>query len=45
MVARAPRKRMYRTMQGRMVDIEKIRAANEDTRAIGNMNVNAKGDV
>ena len=29
MVARAPRKRMYRTMQGRMVDIEKLRAANE----------------
>ena len=34
MVARAPRKRMYRTMQGRMVDIEKLRAANEDVRAV-----------
>ena len=45
MVARAPRKRMYRTMQGRMVDIEKLRSANEDTRAVGNMNVNARGDV
>jgi len=45
MVARAPRKRMYRSMQGRMIDIEKLRSANEDTRAIGNMNVNAKGDV
>ena len=45
MVARAPRKRMYRTMQGRMVDIEKLRAANEDIRAVGNMNVNARGDV
>jgi len=45
MVARAPRKRMYKTMQGRMVDIEKLRAANEDTRAVGNMNVNARGDV
>ena len=45
MVARAPRKRMYRTMQGRMVDIEKLRAANESVRAIGNMNVNARGDV
>ena len=31
--------------QGRMIDIEKLRSANEDTRAIGNMNVNAKGDV
>ena len=45
MVARAPRKRMYRTMQGRMVDIEKLRAANESVQAVGNMNVNAKGDV
>jgi len=45
MVARAPRKRMYRTMQGRMVDIERLRAANEDTRAVGNMNVNARGDI
>lgn len=44
MVARAPRKRMYRTMQGRMVDIEKLRAANETVQAIGNMNVNARGD-
>jgi len=45
MVARAPRKRMYRTMQGRMVDIEKLRAANESVRAVGNMAVNARGDV
>ena len=45
MVARAPRKRMYRTMQGRMVDIEKLRASNENVRAIGNMNVNARGDI
>ena len=45
MVARAPRKRMYRTMQGRMVDIENLRAANESVQAVGNMNVNARGDV
>ena len=45
MVARAPRKRMYRTMQGRMVDIEKLRAANESVQAVGNMNVNARGDI
>ena len=44
MVAR-PRKRMYRTMQGKMVDIEKLRSANEAVRAVGNMNVNARGDV
>ena len=45
MVARPTRKRMYRTMQGRMVDIEKLRAVNENVRAIGNMSVNARGDV
>ena len=32
-------------MQGKMVDIEKLRAANENTRAVGNMNVNARGDI
>mgnify|MGYP001352143827 CR=1 FL=1 len=45
MVARAPRKKMYKSMQGRMIDIEKLRAANETTQAVGNMNVNARGDV
>ena len=45
MVMRAKPKRMYRTMQGRMVDIEKLRAANESVQAVGNMNVNARGDV
>ena len=45
MVQRATRKRMYKTMQGRMVDIEKLRAANESVQAVGNMNVNARGDV
>ena len=45
MVARTPRKRMYRTMQGRMIDIEKLRGANEQVKAVGNMNVNARGDV
>ena len=45
MVMRAKPKRMYRTMQGRMVDIEKLRTANESVQAVGNMNVNARGDV
>ena len=45
MVARAPRKKMYRSMQGRMIDIEKLRSANESVQAVGNMNVNARGDV
>jgi hypothetical protein len=28
-----------------MVDIEKLRSANESVQAVGNMNVNARGDV
>jgi hypothetical protein len=39
------RKKLYRTMQGRMVDIDKLRAANETVQAVGNMGVNARGDV
>jgi hypothetical protein len=45
MVSRQPNRKLYRTMQGRMVDIEKLRATNEEVRAVGNMSVNARGDV
>lgn len=46
MAIRQPtRKRLYRTMQGRMIDIDKLRASNETVPAVGNMNVNARGDV
>ena len=34
----------YRTMQGRQVDMEKLRAQNELMPAVGNMKVNARGD-
>lgn len=34
----------YRTMQGKIVDMEKLMRQNELTPAIGNMNVNARGD-
>jgi hypothetical protein len=44
-VSRAPRRKMYKTMQGRMVDIEKLRGANEQVQAVGNMRVNARGDM
>ena len=44
-VTKAPRRKMYRTMQGRMVDIEKLRGANEQVPAVGNMRVNARGDI
>jgi hypothetical protein len=38
-------KKLYKTMQGRLVDIDRLRAANEMVPAIGNMRVNARGDV
>jgi len=34
----------YRTMQGKVVDMERLRSQNELTPAVGNMNVNARGD-
>lgn len=35
---------VYRTALGKQIDIDKIRLLNEDTVAIGNMRVNARGD-
>ncbi len=35
---------MHRTMQGRMVDMDKLMQQNELTPAVGNMRVNARGD-
>ena len=32
-------------MQGRMVDIDKLRSQNETIPAVGNMGVNARGDI
>jgi hypothetical protein len=37
-------RRTYRTAQGKTVDIEAIKLANEEVIAVGNMNVNARGD-
>jgi hypothetical protein len=34
----------YKTMQGKVVDMEKLMRQNELMPAIGNMNVNARGD-
>jgi|MDTE01.1.fsa_nt_gb hypothetical protein len=44
-MAKTTQRKLYRTMQGKMVDIDKLRAANEEVKAVGNMNVNARGDV
>ncbi len=36
---------IYRTAQGRPLDMAQLAAKNEKTRAVGNMNVNARGDT
>jgi hypothetical protein len=38
-------KRVYKTAQGQLIDIGAIILQNETVRAVGNMNVNARGDV
>jgi len=35
----------YRTAKGKTVDIGALLSQNEDVRAVGNMNVNARGDL
>lgn len=37
--------RTYRTAQGKLVDMGKMILQNEHTRAVGNMKINARGDV
>ena len=37
-------KKVYRTAQGRIVDLGALQVQNEHVRAVGNMNVNARGD-
>lgn len=37
-------KKIYKTMQGRVVDIEALKARNELTLAVGNADMNARGD-
>ncbi len=36
---------VYRTALGKQIDIDKVRLLNEETPAIGNMRVNARGDL
>lgn len=38
-------KKVYRSAQGKTVDIGQLILQNENTRAVGNMNVNARGDI
>lgn len=36
--------KVYRSAQGKMVDVDALRLRNEETIAVGNMKVNARGD-
>ena len=38
-------RKIYRTAQGKMVDIGALQLQNENIRAVGNMPVNARGDL
>jgi hypothetical protein len=38
-------RKIYRTAQGKQVDLGALQLQNENVRAVGNMNVNARGDL
>lgn len=38
-------KQVYRTAQGKSIDMGSLILKNENVRAVGNMNVNARGDL
>lgn len=38
-------RKIYRTAQGKVVDLGALQLQNENVRAVGNMNVNARGDL
>jgi len=37
-------RKIHRSMQGKLIDMDKLRQRNELTPAVGNMRVNARGD-
>jgi len=38
-------RKVYRTAQGKMVDLGSLQLRNETVRSVGNMKVNARGDL
>lgn len=38
-------KQVYKTAQGKTIDMGSLALQHENTRAVGNMNVNARGDL
>jgi hypothetical protein len=37
--------KVYKSVKGKMVDMDKVKLANESVTAVGNMRVNARGDL
>jgi hypothetical protein len=37
--------KVYKSARGKMIDMDKVKIANESTVAVGNMKVNARGDI
>jgi hypothetical protein len=44
MPMKEPGRKVYKSMQGKEVDLEKLRMRNELIPAVGNVRVNARGD-
>lgn len=44
MAMKQAQRQVYRTMQGKEIDLDKLRMRNEMTLAVGNARVNARGD-
>jgi hypothetical protein len=44
MAMKEPARKTYRTMQGKEIDLDKLRMKNEMTLAVGNVRTNARGD-
>ena len=36
---------LYKSARGKLIDMDKVKIANENTLAVGNMKVNARGDL
>jgi hypothetical protein len=44
MAMKQPQRQVYRTMQGKEIDMDKLRIKHEMTLAVGNAKMNARGD-
>ncbi len=44
MAMKEPGRKVYTTMQGKEIDLDKLRMKNEMTLAVGNVRMNARGD-